>query len=260
MKKYSIILMLILSSMVVFSQTKEHIDLLVTSDLSTNFSQSDFSADYTLVQDIPGQGKNITSAVMYRRDRTGAYTILITGPENEKGKGYLQYDDTIWFFDPADKRFTFTSSKDKFQNTNAQPRDFAPQHMSSNYAIDQSQKVKLGSYNCILFTLTAKITDIEYPKVKLWVTENDGLIRKKEEYSLSGQLLRTTAIPSYQRVMQGNTERNIPVSLLIIDNLRGKKIDGKMQYEKTQITIKNVSFEDQSNVVYTKTYLEMMSK
>lgn len=260
MKKILFTVFLTLLVSFAFSQTKEDIDLLMKTDLSTNFSQSDFSADYQLVQDIPGQGKNITSATMYRRDKTGAYTILITGPANEKGKGYLQYDATIWFFDPADKRFTFTSAKDKFQNTNAQPRDFAPQNMSTQYNIEKAEKVKLGSYACTLFTLSAKIKDIEYPRVLLWVTTDDGLIRKKEEYSLSGQLLRTTAIPSYQRVMQGKTERHIPVSMLIVDNLRGKKIDNSMQYEKTQITIKNVSFQNQSDIVFTKNYLELMSK
>ena len=125
---------------------------------------------------------------------------------------------------------------------------------------EKVEEVKLGSYACTLFTLSAKIKDIEYPRVLLWVTTDDGLIRKKEEYSLSGQLLRTTAIPSYQRVMQGKTERHVPVSMLIVDNLRGKKIDNSMQYEKTQITIKNVSFQNQSDIVFTKNYLELMSK
>ena len=40
---------------------------------------------------------------------------------------------------------------------------------------------------------------------------------------------------------------------------KGKKISGKMQYEQTQITIRNVVFEKVSDSVYTKPYLEMMS-
>jgi len=82
-------------------------------------------------------------------------------------------------------------------------------------------------------------------------------LRKKEEYSLSGQLLRSTAIPSYQKVRSNNIERFLPVAMLIVDNLRGKKIDGKMDYEKTQVSIKNVSFEKLSDLVYTKQYLEL---
>ena len=47
--------------------------------------------------------------------------------------------------------------------------------------------------------------------------------------------------------------------MLIQDNLRGKKIGGKMQYEQTQITIRNIVFEKVADAVYTKPYLEMMS-
>ena len=95
--------------------------------------------------------------------------------------------------------------------------------------------------------------------LKLWVTKDDGLVRKKEDYSLSGQKLRTIAVPSYQIVKGNGRSYSVPVSMLIQDNLRGKKISGKLQYEKTQITIKNVSFEKVSDTVYTKPYLEMMS-
>jgi len=100
----------------------------------------------------------------------------------------------------------------------------------------------------------AKIEDVIYPKLKVWVT-NDGLIRKKEDYSLSGQLLRTTLIPKYQIIGQ----RSIPYNMIIVDNLKGKKIDDKMQYEKTTITINNVSFAVQKDSVFTKAYLEMMN-
>ena len=72
---------------------------------------------------------------------------------------------------------------------------------------------------------------------------------------MSKALLRTTAIPNYQKVQN----RFAPVSMLVIDNLRGTKIDGKIQYEKTQISISNVSFQNQSNVIYSKRYLEEMS-
>ena len=48
--------------------------------------------------------------------------------------------------------------------------------------------------------------------------------------------------------------------MMIQDNLKGKKIGNKMQYEKTQVTISNVVFEKVKDSVYTKPYLEMMSQ
>ncbi|MBO4534166.1 MAG: outer membrane lipoprotein-sorting protein [Treponema sp.] len=233
--------------------------LLQLAQDNSAFYETDFSANYTVVQEKPGEGKTITEAILYRRDKAGKWTILITGPAREKGKGYLQYDDNIWFFDPADRRFTFTSAKDKFQNTNANNSDFTPQHYARDYSIKSMEEVKLGNLDCVLFELTAKVENVTYPILKLWVTKDDGLVRKKEDYSLSGQKLRTTAVPSYQLVKTADRTYSIPVSMLIQDNLRGKKIEGKVQYEKTQITIKNPSFEKVSDTVYTKPYLEMMS-
>ena len=238
------------------AQTPE--ELLRLTQENTAFFATDFSGKYTIVQEKPGEGKNLTEAIMYRRDKTNQWTILVTGPAGEKGKGYLQTGGSIWFYDPSDKRFTFTSAKDKFQNTNANNSDFAPQYYYRDYAIESAEDVKLGNYNCVLFSLVAKVDSVDYPKLKLWVTKNDGLVRKKEDYSLSGQLLRTTAVPSYQSVEHGGRKYSVPVSMLIMDNLRGKKIGGKMQYERTQISISNVSFSKADDVVYTKPYLEMM--
>ena len=233
--------------------------LLQRAEDNTSFSETDFKGSYTVVQNKPGEGQNITEAIMYRRDKSGSWVILITGPAKEKGKGYLQFDNNIWFFDPADRRFTFTSSKDKFQNTNANNSDFAPQHYARDYSIAAHEEVLLGKMNCVKFTLKAKSSKVDYPMMKIWVTKDDGLVRKKEDYSLSGQKLRTTAIPSYQNIKAIERTYSIPVSMLIQDNLRGKKIGGKMQYEQTQITIRNVVFEKVPDSVYTKPYLELMS-
>ena len=239
----------------VIGQSEEDYELLKKCDTTTSFIDTDFSAEYTLVQDKPGQGKSITEAIMYRRDETSKYTIIITSPAQDKGKGYLQIENNVWFYDPADNKFTFSSKRDKFQNTNANTSDFAPMDFCKNYTITTATPKKLGAYDCILFELDAKVEDVVYPKVKVWISKDDGLIRKKEDYSLSGQLLRTTAIPSYQLI----GTRSIPVSMLIVDNLKGKKINDKMQYEKTQISIKNVSFSRQKDSVFTKAYFEMMN-
>ena len=234
--------------------------LLKKAEDNTAFYETDFSGKYVVVQDKPGEGKSITEAIMYRRDRTGQWTVLVTGPDSEKGKGYLQTDGSIWFYDPADRRFTFTSAKDKFQGTNLNNSDFAPQRYYSDYNIESAKEEKLGSLHCVVFTLKANKKNVDYPKLKIWVTKDDGLVRKKEDYSLSGQLLRTTAIPSYQILQSKGRTYAIPEKMLLIDNLRGKKINGKVHYEKSQVTISKISFDKVENIVYTKPYLEMMSK
>ena len=234
-------------------------NLLKKAEDSTSFYQTDFTASYEVVQEKPGEGRSVTNATIYRRDSVSTWTILITAPLKDKGKGYLQTDNSIWFYDPADKRFTFSSSKDKFQGTNANTSDFAPQKYSTDYSIENIEEVKLGKMDCVLFTLKAATKDVDYPQIKLWVTKDDGLTRKKEDYSLSGQKLRTTAIPSYQKLDWNGKGYQIPVNMVIQDNLKGKKINGKMNYERTIISISNATLEKQADAVYTKPYLELMS-
>lgn len=227
--------------------------LLKKVDANTAFMGTDFSANYTLVQDKPGQGKDTTTAVMFRRDDADSYTILITGPASDKGKGYVKFDQTIWYYDPKDRQFEAFSASRKLVGTNATAGDLSPQTFSKDYKIKSAAKVKLGKLDCVLFDLNAKGSGVAYPSIKLWVTADDGLIRKREDYSLSGQILRTTAIPSYQKF----GGHSVPEKMVIVDNLRGKKINNKMQYEQTQVTVSNVSFTKQSNTVYTKKYVEM---
>lgn len=237
----------------------EAASLLQKAEDSTAFYGTDFAAAYEVVQERPGEGRSRTNATVYRRDSEAKWTILITAPLKDKGKGYLQTDSGMWFFDPADRRFTFSSSQDKFQGTNANTADFAPQHFVRDYAIESTEEVRLGAYDCVLFTLKAKTRNVDYPQLKLWVTKVDGLMRKREDYSLSGQKLRTLAVPSYQKVEGGGAPHQIPVSMVIQDNLKGKKINGKVEYERTVIGISNVSLGKQDDAVYTKPYLELMS-
>lgn len=241
-----------------FAQQSEPMTLLIKAENNTAFYGTDFSGQYTIIQDKPGEGRNVTYATMYRRDSANKWTILITGPDSEKGKGYLQFDSNIWFYDPKDRTFTFTSARDKFQNTNANTSDFAPQKYSQKYSIESCEAVKLGAFNCSKMVLKAKTNNVEYPEIRLWISNDDGLIRKREDYSLSGQKLRTLAMPGYQKVQVGDKNYFIPSNMVIQDNLKGKKINNKMEYEKTLITIENPGFSKVEDSVYTKPYLEMI--
>ena len=80
-----------------------------------------------------------------------------------------------------------------------------------------------------------------------------------QAFLLSSFAIWNNPIPTTGRGMISTIMHSIPVSMLIQDNLKGKKISGKVQYEQTQITIRNVEFAKVPDTVYTKPYLEMMS-
>lgn len=227
----------------------KHIDELIT------FSEGDFSAEYTIVQDKPGEGTSVSKAAVFRRDKAGTFLILMLEPPDDKGKGYLKVDDSLWFYDPADRRFSFTSAKERFQNSNARNSDFGRSNFASDYQVQASSREQLGKFDCTVLELAARNSDATFPRTKLWVTDDD-LVRKMEDYSLSGQLMRIVATPTYQKV----GVHFVPVAILIVDALLGKTIGGKFQNEKTQITIAQPSLTPQPDSLYSKAYLEKVSK
>ncbi|MHC6203130.1 outer membrane lipoprotein-sorting protein [Breznakiellaceae bacterium SP9] len=230
-------------------------ELLRQADSLVSYMDSDFSAEYTIVQDKPGQSRSSTVAGIFRRDAVGTYVIIILQPAISRGQGYLKQDNTLWFYDPDSRRFNTTSSKDRFQNTNARNSDFTRSTLAIDYRVVKGEAATLGRFNCRLLTLQALTDDITYPKMKLWISD-DGLVRKSEDYSLSGQLLRTSAIPDYYQI--GN--RYVPKQILFEDALRGATIKGTFVKEKTLITISKPSFSKVADSVFSKTFLESVNR
>jgi hypothetical protein len=106
-----------------------------------------------------------------------------------------------------------------------------------------------------LLSLKAVTNEVTYPVMKVWISE-DGLLRKSEDYSLSGQLLRTSAIPDYYQI----GGRFIPKQILFVDALRGAVINGKFVNERTQITIDKPSLKKVADSTFSKTFLETVNQ
>jgi outer membrane lipoprotein-sorting protein len=220
-----------------------------------SYLDTDFSAEYTIVQDKPGQSRSTTVAGVFRRDSIETYAIVIMQPAVSRGQGYLKQGRTLWFYDPESRRFNTTSSQERFQNTNARNSDFTRSTLAQDYRILRGENVVLGRFSCRLLTLEAITTDVTYPRMKIWISE-DGLVRKTEDYSLSGQLLRTSAFPDYHRV----ENRFVPKRILFEETLKGAVIDGKFINERTQITIGRPSFAKVPDSTYSKTFLESVNR
>jgi hypothetical protein len=192
---------------------------------------------------------------MFRRDQSNQFLILILEPVSDKGKGYLKEGDNLWLYDPIGKSFTFTSAKERFQNSSFRNSDFNRFNFSGDYTAVSSTREKLGKFDCTVLNLEARNDRVSFPKVKLWASD-DGLVRKMEDYSLSGQLMRTTAIPSYQKL----GERWLPLTMVIVDHLKSKLIQGKLEYERTTVTISKPSLKKLPDSTYSKEYLERVSQ
>jgi hypothetical protein len=230
-------------------------ELLAKVDSLVSYFNTDFSAEYTILEEKPGQGISKIVAGVFRRDPNETFLIVIMQPLISKGQGYLKEGRTLWFYDPESRRFNTTSNVSRFQNTNARNSDFTRSTLAQDYRVVAGEDTTLGRFKCRLLTLEAVSTDVTYPKMKVWISE-DGLLRKSEDYSLSGQLLRTSAIPDYYQI----SGRFVPKQILFVDTLRGATINGIFVNEKTQISISKPSFGKVADSVFSKTFLESINR
>lgn len=235
-----------------WSQADARSELLKRVDAQVSFAEHDLSAEYRIVKRDPGGASSTTVAAMFRRDRTGQFLVLVIEPAVEKGKGYLREGDTLWLYDPVGKGFTFTSAKERFQNSSFRASDFNAYAFSRDYRVVADRREKLGAFDCTVLTLEARHDRVTFPRVVIWVSDGDALVRKMEDYSLSGQLMRTTAIPSYQKL----GSRWLAMSIVIQDHLKSKQVGGKTEYERTTVTITKPSLAPLPDSVYTKEYLQ----
>jgi hypothetical protein len=90
--------------------------------------------------------------------------------------------------------------------------------------------------------------------MRIWI-DQDGLVRKFEDYSLSGQHMRTTAIPTYRRL----GSQYVPVRIVIQDELRGRRVDGVFRNERTLIQVDRPSLNPVPDMVFTRAFLERVS-
>lgn len=255
--KLSILTMAALLCLGASTAAQANLDALLSRvDAAVSFMESDLSAEYSIVKRDPGGASSSTVATMFRRDRTGQFLILIMEPAIDKGKGYLKEGDVLWLYDPVGKAFTFTSAKERFQNSGARNSDFNRSSYSVDYRAVASRRERLGAFECTVLTLEARHDRVSFPRVLIWVSDGDNLVRKIEDYSLSGQLMRTTAIPSYQRV----GSRWLPVSMVILDHLKSRVVGGKTEFERTTVSITKPSLAPLPDSVYTKEYLERVNR
>jgi len=225
-------------------------------DSQVSFVDSDFSAEIAMTQTKPWEGISQRTVALFRRDREQKFVMLLLKPESDRGKGYLKIGNNLWLYETIPtRRFTVTSAKDRFQNSNARNSDFTRSTLALDYKIVSMGKEKLGPFDTTIYNLEALHNDITFPKTKLWVTA-DSLVRKTEDYSLSGQLLRTTAMPSYQE-FKG---RFVPKKVTIIDALLGKTLNGVFKNETTEYTLSKLSTDPLPSLIFTQSYLEKNSQ
>ncbi|MDH7483407.1 MAG: outer membrane lipoprotein-sorting protein [Spirochaetales bacterium] len=213
-----------------------------------NFSGKDFSAIFTIVTQKPGQKDTVTQARIFRRDTKKQFLILVLLPEVNKGQGYLREEDNVWFYDPSSRKFSFSSIKENLQDTKAKNSDFTASSLENDYTVTSMKEGVLGKYAVWILDLKAKTNEVAYERIVLYVRKDRTMLLKREDYSVNGRLMRTTAYPKYVE-LEGKL---LPAQILIVDEIN--------KGEKSQITMTEQSVAPIPDRVFTKAFLEQVSR
>lgn len=217
-------------------------------DRLDDFGSLDFSCIYTIVAEKPGEETSVTEVRLFRRDRKKQFVLLILKPEVEKGQGYLQLDENVWFYDPESRKFSHSSLKENIQGSEAKSSDLNSSSLIEDYTVTSWTEGTLGKYQVYILDLKANHDEVSYPYLKLWVRKDVTMVLKVENYSLSNRLMRTAFYPAYTRI----GGKLIPSTILLRDELK--------EGEKTQVTMKKASVASIPDYVFTKSYLERVNR
>jgi outer membrane lipoprotein-sorting protein len=230
-------------------------ELLREIDRQIAFFGRDFSGEYTITRYIPNQGVSEETVAMFRRDDDDKFLVLILEPEIRAGKGYLKIGNNMWIYDPESRRFNVTSARDRFQDSTVRNSDFEPSSLAEDYRVVDSREEQLGAYATRVLEMQATSGSVSFQRRTIWVDENN-LIRKMEDYTPSGELLRTVVIPQYRRI----EDKYVAVNIVFVDALRGADVEGRFVNERTVIAVAKPSFENLPDVVFTQGFLERVGR
>jgi hypothetical protein len=217
------------------------------------------NGDYTslvfIEQKESGKADLVYQAVVYRRDVDDKLVILFVKPQAEAGKGYLRIDDNLFFYDPTVGKWERRTERERIGGTGGNRQDFDQSRLAEEYTPAWVGEEKLGNYMATHMKLTAKEgTDVAYPVVELWVDGPTNNVLKRQDFALSGKLMRTSYYPQWLKKFSESkgSEIYFPKEIRIFDEIE--------KGNQTTIVIQEVDLKPVEGTIFTKAWLESKSR
>ncbi len=212
----------------------------------------DISVKASMVQNKARQGVKSYESLYFRRDKSDEFLIVILAPDTEKGNGYLRVGENFWMYRQNTRTFQHISRDESIMGTDAKGGDFEKRKLAELYRPQSEEggvaEEMLGKKAVYRFTIIAKVNDVTYPKQVYWVQRDNFLPLKIESYSLSGTLMQTAYFPKWT-VVAG---KYIPIQHIYIDEFE--------KGNKTIVELSGISTEKLDPKIFTKAYLENLSR
>ncbi|MCC6811692.1 MAG: outer membrane lipoprotein-sorting protein [Deltaproteobacteria bacterium] len=193
-------------------------------------------------------------ALVYRRSADQKFVILFTKPKDEQGKGYLRLDKNLWFYDPNTGKWERRTERERLNGTDSRRTDLDESHLADEYDPSFEGDDTLGKFKVKKLTLKVKPgVDVAYPVVKLWIDENNNIL-KRQEFALSGRAMRTLYYPRWNKQFSETKKAEVwfPGEIRIYDEVE--------KANSTIVVIKTVDLRPLEPNLFTKSWLESKSR
>jgi outer membrane lipoprotein-sorting protein len=197
----------------------------------------------------------IYEALFFRRSEDQRFMFLFTKPKASQGQGYLRIDKNLWFYDPSVGKWERRTERERIGGTNSRRSDFDESRLAQEYEPEFVAEEKLGAYTAIVMNLKGKAgIDLAFPTIKLWVDKDTNNVLKRQEFALSGKLLRTAYYPKWKKVYSESRKADIyyPEEIRMFDEVE--------KANQTLVLIKSVDLRPLEANMFTKAWLESKSR
>jgi outer membrane lipoprotein-sorting protein len=217
------------------------------------------SGDYKSLAYLEQKEKDKTDvareAIIYRRDEDEKLMILFTKPKGEAGKGYIRLDKNLWSYDPGTGKWDRRTERERIAGTDSRRADFDQSRLVEEYDAAYKSEGKLGQFDVWELELHVKPnTDVAFPVMRLWVDQASGNILKRQEFALSGRLMRTLYYPRWQKLYSESKKAEVwyPGEIRIYDEVEKEN--------STIVVMKSVDLHPLEANIFTKAWLEAKSR
>lgn len=215
----------------------------------------DYKSLVYLEQKEKDKADTVREALVYRRDADDKLMILFTKPKGEAGKGYLRLDKNLWSYDPNVGKWERRTERERIAGTDSRRADFDESRLAEEYDAAYEGEEALGKFQVHKMSLKAKANiDVAYPVIKLWVDKETTNVLKRQEFALSGRLMRTLYYPKWQKLFSESKGSDVwyPQEIRIYDEVE--------KANSTVILIKSVDLRSLEANIFTKAWLESKSR
>lgn len=215
----------------------------------------DYKALAYLEQKEKDKADVVRELLIYRRDADDKLMLLFTKPKSEEGKGYLRLDKNLWSYDPGTGKWERTTERERIGGTNSRRSDFDESRLAEEFEPTWDGEEKLGKFDTMKLTLKVKDgVDVAYPVVKLWVDKANQNILKRQEFALSGRLMRTAYYPKWQKLYSESKKGDVwfPGEMRFFDEVE--------KSNSTLVLMKTVDLSNLDQNMFTKAWLESKSR